>query len=90
MGRRLGDLDFAALAVGWNRDIHLLGPRQVKRTHDRDKFLDALAAAEPRVAGALLADAADPPLLIVVTRIDQRVVRQREELVGERDRGEAR
>ena len=69
-------LDLAAFAVCRHRDIHLLGPRQVRARHDRDELLDGLAAAEPRVARLLLPDAADPPLLIIVAGIDEGLVGQ--------------
>ena len=72
---------FAARKVGRNGDIHLLWPRQGEAVHDCDELVDRLAAAEAWIALPFLTDAADAPLLIIVAGVDQRVVRQGEDLV---------
>src|SRR6185503_1497384 len=77
-------VDLPALEVRRNSDIHFLRPRQVEARHDRDELVNRLVAAEPRVSLALLSDAADMPLLIVVSGIDQGIVGQAEDFAMHR------
>lgn len=77
-------MDLTALAVCRHRDVHLLWPGQVETRHDRDELVEALAASEAWVALKLLVDAADMPLLIIVTGIDERVAGKAENLLMDR------
>jgi len=77
-------LDKPAAAVRRHRNIHLSGIGQNQRRHNRDELFDGLAAPEARVALAFLADRADMAMLVIVCRVDQRVVRQSEDLVVNR------
>src|SRR5690348_15054639 len=77
-------LDLAASTVGGDGDVHPFRPWQVEPVHDRDELVEAPAAAEARVARFLLPDGADSALLIVVAGIDERVVRQRKDLLLDR------
>ena len=73
----------ADLQVGRHGHVHHLRVRQVQVVHQRHVFLD-VGHLEARVEAPLLADGADRVALVVVARIDQRLVGQRQQLVEQR------
>ena len=62
--------------------MYALRRREIEVVHDRDELRFA-PARDARVEHFLLAYAADAPTLVVVGRVDQRLVRQREQLFGD-------
>ncbi len=81
--RYVGRAD-AALLIAGHSEIHELRVRQIELRHDPDEFLQRFSATDARIAGLFLADAGYAPSLVIVARIDQHLVRQGEELAGDR------
>ena len=69
--------------IGGNRDVHHFGIGQIEVVHQVDIVVDRLHL-EPRIEGLLLADGRDRVALIVVRRIDQRLLGQLEQAPEQR------
>lgn len=63
-----------AQLVARHRNIHLLGIGQLELSHDEDKFLQTLIQPEPGIARFLLRDAGNAATMVVVRRVDQRLI----------------
>ncbi len=82
LDHRVGVL-VADLEIRRYRDIHLLRVGQIEVVHDVDVFLGG-TDLQARVVGPFLADRADRVALVVVGRVDQRILGQLEQLVEDR------
>ncbi len=71
----------AAFEVGRDRLVDARGHRQVEIVHDGKELLAGLAG-DASVEAPFLADAAHPAPLVVVRRIDEDLLVEREELLG--------
>ncbi len=71
-----------ALAVARYGIIDEFWRRQLEVCHDVLELFTSAVVPQPRVAGLLLRDGGNPPVVIVVARVNQAVVRQGKQFFG--------